>query len=77
VTVLYQCQTWVSCPKECTQIEGDGRIVLPRISGPMSKEVTGEWEKLHSEELRDFCSSPNILRVVKLDGKGMLHTLKG
>jgi hypothetical protein len=27
--------------------------------------VTGEWEKLHNEELNDLYSLPNILRVVK------------
>ena len=28
-------------------------------------EITGEWRKLHNEELRDFYSLPNIERVVK------------
>ena len=30
-----------------------------------SDEVTGEWRKLHYEELRDLYSLPNIVRVVK------------
>ena len=29
-------------------------------------KVTGEWRKLHKEELRDLYSLPNIVRVVKL-----------
>jgi hypothetical protein len=39
--------------------------VLRRIFGPKRDEVTGEWRKLHNEELRDFYSSPSIIRLVK------------
>jgi len=39
--------------------------VLRRISGPRRDEVTGEWRKLHSEELNDLYCSPNIVRVTK------------
>ena len=39
--------------------------VLRRIFGPKSEEVTGEWTKLHNEELNDPFSSPNIARVTK------------
>ena len=51
--------------------EGGGRklrvfenMVL-RIFGPRSDEVTGEWRRLHNEELNDLYSSPNIVRVIK------------
>ena len=40
-------------------------IVSRRIFGPRSEEVTGEWRRLHNEELNDLYSSPNILRVIK------------
>jgi hypothetical protein len=33
--------------------------------GPKRDEVTGEWSKLHSEELNDLYWSPNIFRVIK------------
>jgi hypothetical protein len=36
-----------------------------RIFGPKRDEVTGEWRKLHSEELHNLYSSPNIIRKVK------------
>jgi hypothetical protein len=39
--------------------------VLRRVSGPKRDEVTGEWRKLHNEELNDLYSLPNIVRVVK------------
>ena len=39
--------------------------VLRRIFGPRRDWVTGEWRKLHKEELNDLYSSPNIVRVIK------------
>jgi hypothetical protein len=39
--------------------------VLRRIFGPKTDEVTGEWRKLHNEELRDVYSSPSIIRIIK------------
>jgi hypothetical protein len=39
--------------------------VLRRIFGPKRDEVTGEWRKLHNEELHDLYSSPDIIRQVK------------
>ena len=39
--------------------------VLRKVIGPKRDEVTGEWRKLHNEELNDLYSLPNIVRVVK------------
>ena len=39
--------------------------VLRRIFGTKRDEVTGEWRKLHNEELYDLYCSPKIVRVIK------------
>jgi hypothetical protein len=39
--------------------------VLRRIYGPKRDEVTGEWRKLHNEELHNLYSSSNIIRQIK------------
>jgi hypothetical protein len=40
--------------------------VLRRIYGPKRDKVTGEWRKLHHEELKDLYSALSIIRVIKL-----------
>jgi hypothetical protein len=40
-------------------------MALRRIFGPKRDEVTGEWRKLHNEELYDLYSSSNIIRLIK------------
>jgi hypothetical protein len=39
--------------------------LLRRISGPKKDEITGEWRKVHNEELRNLYSSPIIIRQIK------------
>jgi hypothetical protein len=39
--------------------------VLRRVFGPKRGEATGEWRKLHNEELHDLYSSPSIIRTIK------------
>jgi hypothetical protein len=42
-----------------------GNRVLRRVFGPKKDDVTGEWRKLHNEELNNLYSSPNFIRVIK------------
>jgi hypothetical protein len=51
--------------KEEQRLRVSENRVLWRIFGPNRDEATGEWRRLHSEELNDLYSSPNIIRVIK------------
>ena len=62
--VLYGCETWSLTLREERKLRVFENMVL-RIFGPRRDEVTGEWRRLHNEELNDPYSSPNIVRVIK------------
>ena len=63
--VLYGCETWSLTLQEEHRLRVFENRVLRRIFGPKRDGVTGEWRKLHNEELNDLYSSPNIVRVIK------------
>ena len=63
--VLYGCETWSLTLREERKLRLFENMVLRRIFGPRRDEVTGEWRRLHNEELNDMYSSPNIVRVIK------------
>jgi hypothetical protein len=54
--VLYGCEIWSLTLRE------EHRL---RMFGPKRDEVTGEWRKLHNEDLRDLYSSTSIIRIIK------------
>jgi len=61
---LYVCETWSLTLREELRQRLFESMVLRRIFGPKRDEVTGEWRKLHNEELNDLYCSPNIFRVI-------------
>ena len=63
--VLYGCETWSLTFREEHRLRVFEIRVLRRIFGPKREGVTGEWRKLHNEELNSLYSSPNIVRVIK------------
>jgi hypothetical protein len=63
--VQYGCETWSLTLRVERRLRVFENRVLRRLFGPKRDEVTGEWTKLHNEELSDLYSLPNIVRVVK------------
>jgi uncharacterized membrane protein len=63
--VLYGCETWSLTLREKHRLRVFENRVLRRIFGPKRDEVTGEWRKLHNEELHDLYSLPSIIRIIK------------
>jgi hypothetical protein len=63
--VLYECETWSVTLREEHRLRVFENRVLRRIFGPKRDEVTGEWRKLHNEELHNLYSSPDIIMQVK------------
>jgi hypothetical protein len=61
--VLYWCETWSVTLSEEHRLSVFENKLLRRIFGTKNDELTGEWRKLHNEELNDLYSSPNIIRV--------------
>jgi hypothetical protein len=65
LVVLCGCETWSLTFREEDRLRVFEHRVLRRVFGARRDEVTGEWRKLHYEELNDLHCSPNIVRVIK------------
>jgi hypothetical protein len=62
---LYGCETWSLTLRQEHRLRVFENRVLRRIFGPMRDDVTGDWRKLHNEELHNLYSSPNVIRIIK------------
>ena len=63
--VSYGCETWSLTLRKERNLRVFENWVLRRIFGPKRDELTGEWRRLHKEELNELYSTPNIVRVSK------------
>ena len=62
--VLYGCETWSLTLREKRRQRVFENRVLRRVFGSKRDVVTGEWRKLHNEEIMVLYSLPKVLRVV-------------
>ena len=62
--VLYECEIWSLTLREKHRLRVFENMVLRRIFGPARDGVTGEWRKLHNEELNVLYTSPKIIRAI-------------
>ena len=62
---MNECGTWSLTLSEEHRLRVFENRMLRRIFGHRREEVTEEWRKLHTEELNDLYSAPNIIRVIK------------
>ena len=65
LVVLYGCETWSLILRDEWKLRVFENMVLRRIFGNRRDKVTGEWRRLHNEELNDLYSSHNIVWVIK------------
>jgi len=63
--IFYGCETWSLILRDESRMSVFENRVLRRIYETKRDELTGEWGKLHTEELYDLYSSPDIIRVIK------------
>jgi hypothetical protein len=63
--VLYGCETWSLTLREEHRLRVFENRALRKIFVPKRDEVTGEWRRLHNEELADLCCSPNFVGAIK------------
>jgi hypothetical protein len=63
--VLYGCENWSLTLREEQRLRVFENRVLRRIFGPKRDEETGDWTKLHNEELHNLYSSTNIVIMMK------------
>jgi hypothetical protein len=63
--VLCGCEAWSLTLKEERRLRVFENRVLRRVFGPKRDEVTGEWRKLHNEELNDLYFLPKIVLLLR------------
>jgi hypothetical protein len=75
--VWYGCETWSFTLREECRLRVFENRLLRRIFWPKRDKVTGEWRRLHNEELYALYSSPNIRDQIKKTEMGRAYSSYG
>jgi hypothetical protein len=63
--ILFGCEIWSLTLREKSRLRVFLNKLLKRIFLPKTENVTGEWIKLHNQELNNLYPSPNIVKLIK------------
>ena len=63
--ILYCCKSWSTTLADEHKLRVFENRVLGKIYGPKRDEMTGEWRRLHNEELHGLYDSPDVIRIMK------------
>ena len=63
--ILYGCESWSTTLADEHKLRVFENKVLRKIYGPKRDEMTGEWRRLHNEELHGLYDSPDVVRIMK------------
>ena len=63
--ILHGCESWSTTLADEQKLRVFENKVLRKIYGPKRDEMTGEWRRLHNEELHGLYDSPDVVRIMK------------
>ena len=63
--ILYGCESWSTTLADEHKLHVFENKVLRKIYGPKRDEMTGEWRRLHNEELHGLYDSPDVVKIMK------------
>jgi len=63
--ILYGCESWSTTLADEHKLRVFENKILRKIYGPKRDEMTGEWRRLHNDELYGLYDSPNVVKIMK------------
>jgi len=63
--ILYGCESWSMILADEHKLRVFENKVLRKIYRKKRDEMTGEWRRLHNEELHGLYDLPNVVKIMK------------